>query len=85
MVGADARVVDTPLRIRIAGSEDASELARLKESWANLTDPAAEAELAEFAETMTGWYSQIRRLPPGGWKQMAKMGGMVSKLVGGGK
>jgi len=40
------------------------------------------AELAEFAETMTGWYAQVRKLPAGGWKQMAKMGGVVGKLFG---
>jgi len=58
MVGADARVVDTPVRIRIAGPEDASELARLKESWANLTAPAAEAELAEFARELRRWMQE---------------------------
>ena len=54
-VGADPRVVDTTVRIRIAGPEDATELARLKESWAELSDPATEAELAEFADELRRW------------------------------
>jgi DNA-binding transcriptional regulator GbsR (MarR family) len=43
------------------------------------------AELSDFVDTMNGWYAQLRRLPPGGWKQLAKMGGALSKLTGGGK
>ena len=31
---------------------------------------------------MTDWYSQLRKLPPGGWKQLAKMGGVLSKITG---
>ena len=58
MVGADARLVDTTVRIRTAGPEDASELARLKESWANLSDPATEAELAEFAVELRRWMQE---------------------------
>jgi DNA-binding transcriptional regulator GbsR (MarR family) len=41
------------------------------------------AELSDFIETMGAWYTQIRRLPPGGWKQLAKMGGVIAKLTGG--
>ena len=40
------------------------------------------AELSEFVESMNGWYSQLRKLPPGGWKQLAKMGGAMTKLLG---
>ena len=39
-------------------------------------------ELAEFLETLGDWYTQLRRLPPGGWKQLAKMGGALAKLIG---
>jgi GNAT superfamily N-acetyltransferase len=58
MVGADARVVEDTVHIRIASPEDASELARLKESWANLSDPATEAELAEFAVELRRWMQE---------------------------
>jgi DNA-binding transcriptional regulator GbsR (MarR family) len=40
------------------------------------------SELADFVETMTDWYSQLRKLPPGGWKQLARMGGVLSKITG---
>lgn len=40
------------------------------------------AELADFVESMAAWYTQIRRLPPGGWKQMSKMGSALLKLLG---
>jgi DNA-binding transcriptional regulator GbsR (MarR family) len=40
------------------------------------------SELTEFVETMASWYTQIRRLPAGGWKQMAKMGGAVARMFG---
>jgi DNA-binding transcriptional regulator GbsR (MarR family) len=40
------------------------------------------AELADFVDSMCAWYSQLRRLPPGGWKQLARMGGALSKLLG---
>jgi DNA-binding transcriptional regulator GbsR (MarR family) len=40
------------------------------------------AELAEFVETMSTWYTQVRRLPPAGWKQLARMGGALGKLLG---
>jgi DNA-binding transcriptional regulator GbsR (MarR family) len=40
------------------------------------------AELAEFVETMSVWYTNVRRLPPSGWKQFAKMGAAVGKLIG---
>ena len=43
------------------------------------------AELTEFVDTMSAWYGQLRRLPPGGWKQLAKMGGAIAKLAGGGR
>jgi DNA-binding transcriptional regulator GbsR (MarR family) len=39
------------------------------------------AELTEFVESMSGWYEQLRKLPASGWKQMAKMGGALGKLV----
>ena len=40
------------------------------------------AELSDFVDTMSTWYTQLRRLPPGGWKQLAKMGGAMGKLLG---
>jgi hypothetical protein len=40
-------------------------------------------ELAEFVETMGAWYSHVRKLPASGWRKMAKMGGMIGKLVRG--
>ena len=40
------------------------------------------AELAEFVESMSDWYAQLRKLPPSGWKQLAKMGGVLSKITG---
>jgi DNA-binding transcriptional regulator GbsR (MarR family) len=36
-------------------------------------------ELTEFVDLMSGWYSQLRKLPPAGWKQMAKMGALFGK------
>ncbi len=39
-------------------------------------------ELAEFVETMSGWYGHFRKLPASGWKRFAKMGGTVGKLLG---
>jgi len=40
------------------------------------------ADLADFMESMTGWYGQIRRLPASGWRQLAKLGAAVTKLIG---
>ena len=40
------------------------------------------ADLADFVETTANFYGQLRRLPAGGLKQFAKMGSMVTKLVG---
>jgi DNA-binding transcriptional regulator GbsR (MarR family) len=40
------------------------------------------SDLADFVESMSGWYVQLRKLPPGGWKKMAKMGGMLGKIAG---
>lgn len=40
------------------------------------------AELAEFVESMSAWYTQVRRLPASGWRQFAKMGSAIGKLVG---
>ncbi len=39
-------------------------------------------ELCEFVELMSGWYGQMRKLPPSGWKSVANMGGSVGKLLG---
>ena len=39
-------------------------------------------ELAEFFETTTGWYEQIRTLPTAGLKQFARLGGKAGKLLG---
>lgn len=39
-------------------------------------------DLHDFVSSMSDWYSQLRRLPPTGWRQFAKMGSMLSKLVG---
>jgi GNAT superfamily N-acetyltransferase len=47
--------MDTTVRIRLAGADDATELARLKESWADLADPATEAELTAFAGELRRW------------------------------
>lgn len=51
-------MLDIAARIRIAGPQDATELARLKESWADLSDPATEAELAEFADELRRWMEE---------------------------
>jgi DNA-binding transcriptional regulator GbsR (MarR family) len=40
------------------------------------------AELADFVESMSTWYTQVRRLPASGWKQFARLGSAVTKLVG---
>jgi DNA-binding transcriptional regulator GbsR (MarR family) len=40
------------------------------------------ADLADFVESMSGWYVQLRKLPPTGWKQMSRMGGALTKLLG---
>ncbi|HVX84495.1 MAG TPA: MarR family transcriptional regulator [Phycisphaerae bacterium] len=40
------------------------------------------SELAEFMESMSGWYGQVRKLPPAGWRQLARMGGAIGKLIG---
>ena len=39
-------------------------------------------ELTDFVEAMSGWYGQFRKLPVSGWKQFAKMGNVIGKLVG---
>jgi len=39
------------------------------------------ADLAEFVELAGGFYTQMRKLPPGGLKQVAKMGGALGKLL----
>ena len=39
-------------------------------------------ELTEFLETLCGFYGQLRKMPVGGWKQVAKMGGVLGKGVG---
>lgn len=43
------------MRIRLAGPDDATELARLKEAWADLSEPATGTELAEFAVALRRW------------------------------
>ncbi|MBI1370641.1 MAG: MarR family transcriptional regulator [Planctomycetes bacterium] len=43
------------------------------------------AELLGFVETMSAWYEQVRRLPPGAFKRMAKLGGKIADLLGPGK
>jgi DNA-binding transcriptional regulator GbsR (MarR family) len=40
------------------------------------------SELADFVESMSHWYTNVRRLPASAWKQFAKMGGAVSKILG---
>jgi DNA-binding transcriptional regulator GbsR (MarR family) len=40
------------------------------------------AQLADFFEYMSNCYTNVRRLPPSGWKQFAKMGAAVGKLIG---
>jgi DNA-binding transcriptional regulator GbsR (MarR family) len=40
-------------------------------------------EMGEFVETMSGWYGQVRKLPASGWRKMARMGGVIGRLVGG--
>ncbi len=39
-------------------------------------------DLAEFFETTTGWYGQIRNLPTAGLKQFARLGGKAGKFFG---
>lgn len=41
------------------------------------------AEMLAFFETMTSWYTQIRRLPTGAVIKFVKMGDKVRKLLGG--
>jgi DNA-binding transcriptional regulator GbsR (MarR family) len=40
------------------------------------------SDLHDFVGTMNDWYNQLRRLPPTGWKQFARMGSALSKLTG---
>ncbi len=40
------------------------------------------AELLNFFETMSSWYSQMRRLPTGAVIKFAKMGGRLKKFLG---
>ena len=39
-------------------------------------------EMLNFFETMSGWYAQIRSIPPGAVTKMVKMGGKVRRLLG---
>ncbi len=39
-------------------------------------------KLLDFFQTMTGWYSQIRRLPSGAVVRFVKMGDKIRKLLG---
>jgi DNA-binding transcriptional regulator GbsR (MarR family) len=39
-------------------------------------------DLAEFFETTTGWYEQIRYWPTARLKQLSKLGGKAGKLLG---
>jgi len=41
------------------------------------------AEMLRFVETMSGWYNQMRKLPPSAFKRMAKMGNKLQDLLGG--
>lgn len=50
--------VKTTVRIRIAVPGDATELARLKASWADLSDPATKVELAQFADRLRRWMQE---------------------------
>ncbi len=38
--------------------------------------------MQEFMETMSRWYTQIRRLPQGAVIKFVKMGGKVAKMLG---
>ena len=38
-------------------------------------------ELSDFVETMTGWYTQVRRLPLAGFKQVMKMGSSLQRFL----
>jgi DNA-binding transcriptional regulator GbsR (MarR family) len=40
------------------------------------------AELADFVESMSSFYVQLRKLPPTSWKPFAKMGATVSRFLG---
>src|SRR5262249_27692794 len=40
------------------------------------------AELADFVESMSSFYVQLRKLPPSSWKQFAKMGSAVTRFLG---
>ena len=40
------------------------------------------SEMLEFFETMTSWYSQIRRLPTGSMVKFVKMGDRIRKVLG---
>ena len=40
------------------------------------------AEMLHFFETMTQWYEDIRRLPPGAVIKFVKMGSKIRKLLG---
>lgn len=40
------------------------------------------AAMLEFFRTMSGWYSQIRKLPQGAVIKFVKLGGRVGKLLG---
>jgi len=40
------------------------------------------AEMLEFFETITSWYSQIRRLPTGAMVKFVKMGDKIRKVLG---
>ena len=49
------------------------------------TDPYTQArlrDLAEFFETTTAWYSQIRQWPTNALSKFVKLGGKIRKLIG---
>lgn len=41
-------------------------------------------KLADFMETTSGWYAQLRRLPAAGLAKFFRMGARLRRLVGGG-
>lgn len=40
------------------------------------------SEMLEFFESMTGWYADLRRWPPGAVRRLVKMGDRLMKLLG---
>jgi DNA-binding transcriptional regulator GbsR (MarR family) len=73
------REIDPTMRLL---EECLAEAARDKSSASREQVHARLGAMLEFFRTMSGWYSQIRKLPQGAVIKFVKLGGRVGKLLG---